>query len=100
MCMSKTHPKLVADAACRTSWARLTGCLSNDVGCEKLLALLRVVVVLSAGAHIVRIWFVVTEASVVCTCAISGRKGKVFTVHGGWDRYGPRAASIHVAKRK
>jgi len=76
MCMFEAHPKLDADAACRTPWARLTGCLGDDVGHEKLLALLRVVVVLSAGAHIVRI------------------------VHGGWDRYGPRAASIHVAKRE
>ena len=100
MCMFEAHPELGANAACRTSWARLTGCLSDDVGHEKLLALLRVVVVLSPGTHIVRIWFVGTEASTVCTSAISKRKGKIFTVHGGWDRNGPRAASIHVAKRK
>jgi len=55
MCTSEAHPKLDADAACRTSWARLSGCLSDDVGRENLLALLRVVVVLGAGAHIVRI---------------------------------------------
>ena len=64
------------------------------------MALLRVAVVLSGGAHIVRIWFVGTEASTVCTSTISKRKEKVFTAHGGWDRYGPRAASIHVAKRE
>ena len=65
-----------------------------------MLVLLKVVVVLSAGAHIVRIWFVVTEALVVCPCAISKRKGKVFTVHGGWDRYGPRATGVDVTKCK
>jgi len=98
--MFESHPKLDADTACRTSWAHLSGCFSDNVGHKELLALLRVVVVLSAGAHIVRIRFVGTEASTVCTSTISKRKEKVFTAHGGWDRYGPRAASIHVAKRE
>ena len=55
MCMSKAPLKIAADATCRTSWARLGGCLSDDVGVEKLLALLRVIVVLGARAHVVGI---------------------------------------------
>lgn len=55
MWMSKVPLKLAVNTANRNSWVCLSCCLRGDVGCEKLLVLLRFVVVLRTRAHVVRI---------------------------------------------
>ena len=48
---------LIAGASCRSFCACMSGCFCHNIRVKKSLALLRVVMILGARAHVVRIWF-------------------------------------------